>query len=239
MKIILLLISTLVVFGVGYYVVSGPNQTPDSGQAMQADSEADTDILTFTVAPERADCVGVGPRQCLVINGENFFASIQGFDFEPGYQYVIRVNRTKRESVPADARAYEYTLVEEISKIPAAGSAVSLTGSVWQWQQTLKTDDEVITPTRAEAFTLSFQPEGRFSVTTDCNNGMGEYTRVAESLTFGVMTATKKACLAESQEADFFAMIAAVETYDVTIDGNLLLQTDEGEMLFTPILIAN
>jgi heat shock protein HslJ len=239
MKLILLLISVLVVFGAGYYVVSEPDDTPDSGQAVQADSETDSDMLTFTVAPEKVDCVGVGPRQCLVVNGENFFASIEGFDFEPGYQHVIQVNRAKRENVPADASTYEYTLVEEISKTPAAGFAVSLKDSTWQWQQTLKKDDEVITPAQAEAFTLFFRPENRFSVTTDCNNGMGEYTRAAESLTFSAMAATKKACLAESQEAEFFAMIAAVETYDVTVEGNLMLQTDEGEMLFTPIPVTN
>ncbi len=76
-----------------------------------ANSENST-LLTFDIAAEKADCVGVGPMKCLVVNGELFYDSIEGFDFKEGVEYTILVERTAKENVPADAGAYAYRRVE-------------------------------------------------------------------------------------------------------------------------------
>ncbi|MCB9808963.1 DUF4377 domain-containing protein [Candidatus Nomurabacteria bacterium] len=73
------------------------------------------ELLSFTIAPNTVDCVGVGPMKCLVVNGEYFYDHINGFDFVEGNEYEIIVARTEREDAPADASIYEYQLVEVIS----------------------------------------------------------------------------------------------------------------------------
>lgn len=73
------------------------------------------DMLTFSIDSYTQDCVGVGPMKCLVVNGELFYDSIQGFEFEEGTAYELAVARTQRENVPADASIYEYHLVEVLT----------------------------------------------------------------------------------------------------------------------------
>ena len=47
------------------------------------------------------------------------FEEIQGFTFEPGYTYELRVERTTLGNPPADASRYTYKLIDELSKQPA------------------------------------------------------------------------------------------------------------------------
>ncbi len=77
----------------------------------ERDATTTADTLTFNVGPEKVDCVGVGPQKCLMINNEMFYDTIAGFDYIEGNSYVIEVERKEKTNVPADASAYEYTLV--------------------------------------------------------------------------------------------------------------------------------
>jgi hypothetical protein len=82
-------------------------------------------IVTLHVGPQTAECVGMEVRQCLVVkerpNNEwgFFFASIQGFDFEPGYLYVLQVRRRSIRNPPQDSSSHEYHLLRVVSKEPA------------------------------------------------------------------------------------------------------------------------
>ena len=76
--------------------------------------------MEVIVGPELKDCVGVGPRKCMIVNGEFFYDSIDGFEFEPGYEYKLRIERYNaypgRDEPPADASMYGYRLIETIEK---------------------------------------------------------------------------------------------------------------------------
>lgn len=195
----------------------------------------EANVLTFSIAPEKVACVGVGPMECLVVNDEYFYDTIQGFDFESGYQYVILVSRTEQEDAPADASTYQYSLVELVSKTQATDSVVNLAGTKWQWQQTLTAEDLAITPTKPEAFTMTFMKDGSFSVTTDCNGGGGTYVQGENSLTFGQIAVTEMACEGPTQEAEFYEILSVVQRYLMTSYGNLVLSSSAGEMLFFPV----
>jgi len=202
-------------------------------------ASADT-ILTFTIEPELVECVGVGPMECMVVNGEYFYDSIDGFVFEPGFWYILEVARTERENVPADASAYQYSLVNVVSQTPAsAGSpkptsdaSVSLIDTQWKWLET-NTATGVVAPTDVDAFTFTLMDSNSFTVTTDCNNGGGQYTLLNKSLTFEQMFVTEMACTGDTQESEFFKMLDGVNEYELQTNGNLLLQSSVGEMRFT------
>ena len=76
-----------------------------------------------TVAPHRAECVGVALMECLVVDGELFYGEIEGFEHEAGYVYRLRIERydpwPEMEEPPADASEYGYRLIEVVSKEPA------------------------------------------------------------------------------------------------------------------------
>ncbi len=68
------------------------------------------DIEVFNIAANTAECVGVAPMRCLVVNGDLFYDDIEGYDHVEGESARICVFRTSRpEPIPADASAFEYT----------------------------------------------------------------------------------------------------------------------------------
>lgn len=112
-----LVAALLVLFGISC-ISGGETGTTDNG--FVDDSRA-TVVLEVTVEPELVDCVGVGPRKCLVVDGEFFYESIEGFDHEPGYRYMIRMERfdawPEMEEPPQDASRYGYRLIEILEKV--------------------------------------------------------------------------------------------------------------------------
>lgn len=80
-------------------------------------------IVTMTIASEKRTAMGVGPMEVLQVKEGDatewsfFYSNIDGFNFEPGYEYVLEVKTEKvAEPVPADASSVKYTLVKEVSK---------------------------------------------------------------------------------------------------------------------------
>jgi len=83
---------------------------------------------TWEVAPEKATCFGLFETTCLQVREpgassyENFYGSIDGFDFQPGFRYLIRVGWHRVDPVPVDGSSRRYELIELLSKepVPAA-----------------------------------------------------------------------------------------------------------------------
>lgn len=96
--------------------------TPEAPAETAPEAKEELSNVTFTIASKLADCTGVAPMKCMQIKEEGakdwtlMYASIEGFTYEEGYEYVVEVKREKLENVPADASSIKYTLVKEISK---------------------------------------------------------------------------------------------------------------------------
>ncbi|MCD8071900.1 MAG: DUF4377 domain-containing protein [Alistipes sp.] len=86
----------------------------------RAGSKGDT--LVWTVASEMVDCHGVGRQKCLLVKpaGETLwqfhYGGIEGFDYEPGFEYVVSVGRQQVLDPPMDASSVRYVLRKVISK---------------------------------------------------------------------------------------------------------------------------
>ena len=86
----------------------------------------DANIETLIIGPYTETCFGPFEQQCyLEFNEESqewefFYESIQGFDFEPGYIYRLKVRLEEREEGIQDVGRYAYHLVEIISKEEAS-----------------------------------------------------------------------------------------------------------------------
>ena len=83
----------------------------DGGDAVSSGS-TEGEIEVFDIAAQTQPCVGVGPMQCLVVNGEFFYNSIEGYTHVEGEAARICVAKTRRpDPVPADAGLYLYRAV--------------------------------------------------------------------------------------------------------------------------------
>jgi len=102
-------------------VVSATVLAGCSGSSDQADP-ASADVVRMWVGPERVECVGVAPMECLQVayseGGEPqlFYDAITGFEPEVGTSYVIDVQVTEVADPPADGSSLAYTLVSVVSE---------------------------------------------------------------------------------------------------------------------------
>ena len=82
--------------------------------------------IFLEVGPQRKTCsAGAGRQECLQVRElryadtgvktytgqwENFYSEIDGYKHEAGVTNILRINRYKRQNVPADASSYAYVL---------------------------------------------------------------------------------------------------------------------------------
>ncbi len=90
-----------------------------AGSLITPDKE---NVEIITIGPYTQTCQGFIEQQCyLEFNEESqewhfFYESIQGFDFEPGYIYRLKVRLEDRGTEIQDVGRYAYHLVEVLSK---------------------------------------------------------------------------------------------------------------------------
>lgn len=79
-------------------------------------------VKTLFVHEARVDCEGEGPRKCLQVRESEsdewtfFYSTIEGFDYEEGTRYELRVSVEEVPNPPADASSLRYVLVEIVSQ---------------------------------------------------------------------------------------------------------------------------
>lgn len=208
---------------------------------------------TLYVGAELVDCVGVGPMQCMLVK-ENpddeyqfFYSEIEGFTFEPGYTYELRVLVEPVANAPADASSLKYTLIEVVSQEPVAAEAadaasaaegLALEGATWQLTGVADADGVVnATPEGVEA-TATFA-DGRVSGSGGCNNYSAAYTLDGDSLTILPGPMTMMACPEPQMtvEQQFMAALGATAAYEIAA-GELHLLNADGQVVATFTVLA-
>ena len=93
----------------------------------------ESNLKTVYVGPERVDCEGEGPQTCYLIkeNPEDdwslYYYGIDGFDYEPGYEYELIVSENNVENPPAGGSSINWTLEEVVNKTPVTESSTDET----------------------------------------------------------------------------------------------------------------
>jgi hypothetical protein len=83
-------------------------------------------IAVMDIASQRVPCVGVGPQACFLVRQHPdtawnlFYDGIEGFDFEPGFEYTVRVAIRHVDNPPADGSSLAYRLLAILRKAPPA-----------------------------------------------------------------------------------------------------------------------
>ncbi len=212
-------------------------------KAAEANEEEAT--KTLFVGPELVDCVGVGPQKCMQVRQSEdaewtlFYDQIVGFEYEPGYEYELRVSETKIDNPPADASSLELTLVEVVRKTAVSPTPVSrpesneLQGTHWVLTTFGPNDNQTAVLPDTE-LTLNFDGE-QINGTAGCNGYFADVSIEADGkLSVGLVESTVMACLGENvmqQESDFLAMLAEATSYTLSGSG-LTLHTNDGSLTF-------
>ena len=93
-------------------------------QTTAAASDEGQEIIV-NVAGQRAPCTGVAPMLCLQVRTrpgapwQLHYSDIEGFDWQSGTEYVLRVRDLPVANPPADAPSRRWVLVEILESGPA------------------------------------------------------------------------------------------------------------------------
>ena len=110
-------IQVIAFIAVLFWVIVACNPTPEpEGPGSTGNT------ITLYVDSEQVDCVGVAPQKCLRVKTDPdgewqlFYAPIEGFEYEEGFVYELKVNSFDVPNPPADGSSIRYELVEVVSK---------------------------------------------------------------------------------------------------------------------------
>lgn len=166
-----------------------------------AAKEAPLKTKVIYVKESKAPCTGVAPMECLQVKShpdsawENFYGHIAGFNYEPGYQYKLRVRVTRVKNPPADGSSLLYTLksVMEKKKVATGNTGVEWSYIARKKWGLIKLKDATLTDSK---IWIEFDTATkRFHGSGGCNRISGGYEGDGSTLQFKQVISTKMACM--------------------------------------------
>jgi heat shock protein HslJ len=120
------------------------------------------------------------------------------------------------------------------------GAAMTLVGSVWQWQGTLMSDGTSITANDPGRYRVEFMPDGQITIKADCNTVLGTYQTTDDRVTITLGPSTLVGCPPDSQADTFLQQLGNVNAYLFAGDALILnIKFDSGGMRFAPLQNAS
>ncbi len=160
---------------------------------------AKADTIRLTIKEDLANCTGVAPQTCYQVKYKNskdwefFYSQITGFDYKPGFRYIIDVIRTKRKNVPADASAYTYKLKRVVSKtqifIKQPDIWTFVTKHNWKLIQM-----NGVTQNNSTAYLTFKNDKNSMSGSGGCNRIFGAFELNGNQISFKNIASTMMAC---------------------------------------------
>lgn len=194
-----------------------PAPAPQEPDTLPAPAEGET--VTLYVGPNQVPCTGVAPQMCLQVKESPeadyllFYSNIEGFEFEPGFEYELLVNKQTVPNPPADASSFRWTLIEVVSQTPVAPTA-ELEGVTWKLIAYTDQNGMLSMPGVESTITLQDSEAGGQG---GCNMFFAPYTLEGDQLSFGPAGSTMMACeeRAMAQEQAFLASLEQVASYQI------------------------
>jgi heat shock protein HslJ len=106
-------------------------------------------------------------------------------------------------------------------------------GVTWRLQRLERSGQGAATVSMPDRYTLSFAPEKRLAVRSDCNQCGGGFDLVDGRLSVGALACTKAFCGEQSLDADYTAILADAQSLEKRGD-ELVLRSTRGTLRFRP-----
>lgn len=216
--------------------------------ASSCNKEDKSQTETWWVNSARVDCVGAGPMTCYQIQKSDeiesgkwqlFYDEIQGFDYQPGYLYQIKVEILKKsEPIPADASSMTFKLIEVLQK--KADQRLALT-NIWKILHVGKFNNPTsvqnlgsLTSENRSPFVFQFDgAQSTYFGDTGCNTVRGSFTlSEGNGILFGKGASTMKACPDMEVELEIQKVLPRIRSFEIE-NGRLYLRDEGGQILMS------
>jgi heat shock protein HslJ len=235
-----------------------PGGSPQPGSPQPGET-----VKTLYVGPQLVDCAGVAPQKCLQVkdspDGEYrlFYDQIEGFEFEEGKEYVLKVSEQPIENPPADSSNIQYRLVDVISSspssappsgsgnvssggsssatVPAGPHAGGLDGQLWSLDSMVNSSGVMAALVPGSQITAEFK-DSQLGGRSGCNNYFASYQVNGNAIQISGAGGTEMFCAEPEgvmdQEAAYLKTLSLAASYQIS-GGKLQIADASGK----PILI--
>lgn len=218
-----------------------------SGSEPGIDRTGDGEEVTMYVGPETTECVGEAIQTCLLIKFEPaaewelFYDSIEGFEYEPGFEYQLLVDKYEVDNPPADASSIRYELKEIVHKVaiesgqPDLGEPIPTESLGGKWNLISYGPEGEETAVLADTAITADFTTNTISGSAGCNSYNGNYFMNANLITIDQIITTLIGCSEEisTQESAYLGLLAAAESVTQT-PGQLIIHAPDGNLIFEP-----
>ena len=177
------------------------------------------------VSDTKVDCVGVAPQKCIQIKEEGktdwtyFYNEIEGFDFEEGFFYKLKVDIIEIENPPADGSSLHYKLIEILDK-----SKAPLNLDQGSWLVTRIKDRDSFGRNPFIKIDLS---QNEMNGNTSCNRFSAKIAVKNNKIDISEVSSTDMTCRDIDVEFVFLEALKAVSSYTLNEEKLQLLDKNE------------
>ena len=188
---------------------------------------------TLYVGPNLVDCVGVATQKCMQVREKPedpwklFYDQIEGFQYEEGYLYELKVTETPVANPPADSSALKLTLVEIVDQTKVSTDLISTT-----WILETLNDKP---PLPKSEITAIFGSDGSLYGSAGCNSYSTTYQVGGDTITIKPAATTRMSCPdtgVMDQETSYLAELASAKTFEI-VGERLTLKDADGKTILT------
>jgi heat shock protein HslJ len=175
---------------------------------------------TMYINSSKKSCTGVAPMTCLQYKNEPaenwklLYQPIEGFNYQEGYLYTLRVKAKKVKNPPADAGNLRYILKKEVSKQKDENMVAATTRSLeGKWVIAEIMMDGKLADVSGKAWEMEFRTGESAVGVGICNRMGGGYTLDGSKIKFGPMRSTKMMCPDIKYEDAFGKAVMEVDNF--------------------------
>lgn len=184
------------------------------------------ETINMQVKESKVPCTGVGATECFQVKMDKeaewtyFYDRIEGFDFEPGYRYKLKVEKTKQEeNIPADASTYKYKLKKVVGKKRVKSITVMDSFLANKKMVLLKINGKKV-DNQSVYFTLN---DNKMSGKSGCNRFSASYKLAGHKIEFTPGMGTLMACDEESMQLEEqFLKALESRNFDIETAGSVV-----------------
>ncbi len=151
----------------------------------------------------------------------------------PGEPMTVQPSMGKSLYLKYDPESMSFGELVQNFEGEADPSVMKLDMKTWVWDSALYNDGTEVKPNKVGDFSITFDKDGRFTASTDCNQMAGQYVADGNLLTMSQIVSTKMYCEG-SKEGDFAKILENTASFLFTSRGQLIFEIkfDSGTATF-------
>ena len=185
------------------------------------------------IAPKKVDCTGTSDQKCFLIrrsqtgNWIMHYQDIEGFDYELGFSYKIKVKKEKIKDSPLDVSTYRYVLVQVLEQRDMTDDLElnDLLGKEWILESLTWNGTQY--GVEGQPPSLRFEQENKITGNGGCNKLFSSFTVEGRTISMNEIGSTRMMCEGKMELEEAFIDILGMKLRAIFDSGKLVL-TSEG-----------